>query len=311
MSDIESKMSEILRDSKQLERLLALEKQRRGVSATGLIFIGMHNVAQHWWCTQQAVLKSRTNEIEFFAAYLNDRIEYDHRLGFVDKLPRRHEALLDIGSKITLADVQKLLKEEKGVEPLIDVGPTTVMWDVVDDQGKPIRVINPDLPSEEKEYWEKRSKNEGMRVISIETLPPKLRGEILHSSRSEIYPTIRWNFPWDKYTVIGVPDGITNKFVYEYKTTKSRFLLNYVKPVAFAQADLYGYFFQRPNKRVQIQVIEENVTETHEEAVNSTRAKDTLAAFAQVEARGLARPPKAWKCKGCDFRATCPISQAK
>jgi len=88
MSDIESKVGEVIRDSKRLERLLALEKQRRGVPANGLAFVGMHNVAQHWWCTQQAVLKSRANEIQFFSAYLYDRIVYAHRLGLVDKLPR-------------------------------------------------------------------------------------------------------------------------------------------------------------------------------------------------------------------------------
>lgn len=308
MKDIESKVGAILTDSKQLERLFALEKQRRGVPATDLAFIGMHNVAQHWWCTQQAVLKSRVDEIDFFGAYLHDRIVYAHRLGRVGKLPSRDEALLDVGSETTLADVETLLRH-KEMEPH-GITITTVCQDSVDNQGKRVRLINPDLPPEQRKLYEEGARKEGVRVANLEEFP-KLRGEFLQESQAERYPTIRWHFHWAKYTVVGVPDGITDKFVYEYKTTKSRFLLNYVKPVALAQADLYGYFFQRSNKRVQIQIIEENVTETYEEAVNSTRAEDTLSAFARVDAGGPARPPKAWKCKGCVFQATCLISQAK
>jgi hypothetical protein len=109
----------------------------------------------------------------------------------------------------------------------------------------------------------------------------------------------------------GVPDGLTEDFAYEYKTTRTRYLLSFMKPPAFAQADLYGYFFRRPKKRVQILVVEENVTETIEEAVDVIRAEKTLSAFARVDAGQPAILPIAWKCKKCDFRATCPISQAK
>ncbi|MEM2190258.1 MAG: hypothetical protein QW540_02340 [Archaeoglobaceae archaeon] len=37
---------------------------------------------------------------------------------------------------------------------------------------------------------------------------------------------------------MGVPDGTTDEFVYEFKSTGSEFLLKYIKRVAFAQADL-------------------------------------------------------------------------
>jgi len=41
--------------------------------------------------------------------------------------------------------------------------------------------------------------------------------------------------------LVRVPDGITDSFVYECKTTK-QVLQYYIKPVALAQANLYGAF---------------------------------------------------------------------
>jgi hypothetical protein len=313
MNDIETKVSEILRDSNQLKRLLLLEKERRGVSQDALVFVGIANVANHWWCTQQAVLKSRTVEPDIFAAYLSDRIRYAHRLGLVTELPGSHRGLLDVGSEITLEDVERLLKE-KAVEAedraKRSARAHVAAWDRVDKDGRRVRLINPDLPPEEREFFEEMAAAEGVRVVGLEE-DPKWRGEIFQASRGEKHPTIRWHFSWGRYSVGGVPDGLEKDCVYEYKTTGSRFLIRFMKPVAFAQADLYGYFFHQPKKRVQILVVEENVTETFEEAVNGTRAEETLAAFARVDAGEPARPPIQWKCRKCEFRATCPISQAK
>jgi CRISPR/Cas system-associated exonuclease Cas4 (RecB family) len=313
MRDIETKVGEVLRDSNRLKCRLMLEKERRGVSQDALVFVGTANVASHWWCTQQAVLKSRAIELVFFAAYLSDRILYAHRLGLVTKLPRSRKALLDVGSEITWEDVELLLKEEADEAENQAKRPagahaTWLYEDRVEKDGKRKRLINPDLPPEEKQLWEELAAVEGVQVIDLEE-DPKRRGEIYQASRAEKYPTIRWHFPWGRYSVGGVPDGLTEDFAYEYKTTRSRFLFSFMKPVALAQADLYAYFFHRPKKRVQIHVIDENVTETYEEAVDAARAEATLAAFARVDAGQPARPPRAWKCRKCDFRATCPISQ--
>jgi hypothetical protein len=187
---------------------------------------------------------------------------------------------------------------------------TWVSEDRRDSTGNSVRLINPDLPPEEKDFEEWRAAQEGVQLIDLEE-DPKWRGEVYQQLRAEKYPTIRWHFPWGRYSIDGVPDGIRDDLVYEYKTTRSRSLLRYVKPVAFAQADLYGCFFQRPKKRVQIHIVEENVTETWEQPVDVGNAERTLADFARVDAGGSARPPVAWKCRKCEFRATCPISQAK
>lgn len=180
--------------------------------------------------------------------------------------------------------------------------------DETDERGNPVRIINPYLPSEEREEYEKQAKTEGSRIADPEEYP-KIRGKILELELEENYPRIRWNFEWDKYVIIGVPDGITDKFVYEFKTTRNRFLMNYQKPVAHTQADLYGYFFRREQKRVQIHIVEEGKTETWEDKVNSTRAENLLNDFKRMNSGWTPPSPKMWKCKSCEFNSICPISK--
>jgi hypothetical protein len=275
----------------------------------------MANVAECWWCPQQAVLTSRAEELDFFTVYLIDRITYAHRLGQITRLPRRNDALLEVGNGITPDDVEKLLRKERRKAEkrakCSSVGHVTMVFESrKDSTGNWVGVINPDLPPEEKQLAERLAAEEGIRVISLED-DPKWRGKIYQASRAEQYPSIRWNFPWGRYTVVGVPDGITDQFVYEYKTTRRLYYLGERKPIAFAQADLYGFFFRRPTKRVQILVVEEDATQTWEEPVDSANAEGTLSTFARIDAGEPARPPQAWKCRICKFRATCPISQAK
>jgi hypothetical protein len=211
--------------------------------------------------------------------------------------------------------MQKPLQENKQqTEERAKRCPGVQVWwickDTVDSNGNRVRLINPNLPPWERELEEDMAAQMGIRVIDLEE-DPKSRGQVYQESRAEKYPTIRWHFPWGRYSVGGTPDGMADDFVYEYKTTRERFLLRFVKPVALAQADLYGHFFARPKKRVQIHVVKENATETWEQPVDPGNAERTLAAFARVDAGQPARPPRAWKCRKCAFRTTCPISQAK
>jgi hypothetical protein len=315
MNAIDTKLDKLVKDREQLQRLLSLEKERRGLPQDALAFLSIANVANHWWCTQQSVFKSRNIELDVFAAYLFDRILYAHRLGLATKWPKSDRALLDIGCGITWEDVERLFNErvDKAADRAKHMAGVRMSWlyrDNVDKDGKRSRLINPDLPPGEKQIWTELAAMEGVQVIDL-MANPLLRGKVYEALRAEKYSSIRWHFPWSRYTVGGVPDGLTTNFAYEYKTTRNRFLFNFMKPVAFAQADLYGYFFRRPKKRVQIHVIEENVTKTYEEAVDAAQAENTLTAFAQVDAGEPARPPRAWKCGKCNFRLTCPIRQVK
>ena len=133
---------------------------------------------------------------------------------------------------------------------------------------------------------------------------PITRGVILEQTLAERYRTLSWGFDWDDFVVVGEPDGVTDRFVYEFKTTTTAW---FMKPVAFAQADLYAYFFEKELKRIQIYAIGTGDMNTWEEPADTLRAEETLQRFAAVIAGELPPPPKAWKCKTCTFVQRCPI----
>jgi hypothetical protein len=304
--------------SDRLRKLLLLEKERRGIDHSRLVFVGMANIAHYWWCAMQSVLKSREMESEFFGAYLVDRIVDSHQLGYIVALPRKTESWLDIGSNITFEEVETLLREkmektnklQKGTEGENKTAARVVCFDVVDDDGNVITLLDPSLSPEEKEHFATEAQGMDSQAVSWDSalLPPKLRGKIHQLTKAERYPTIRWNFVWHDYVVIGVPDGLTDDFVYEFKSTKNRALCDYyIKPVALSQADLYGNFFKRKRKRVQIHIAEEGTTQTWDEPVSEERALETLSEFERIDKGNSARPPKAWKCKSCEFTPSCPI----
>src|SRR5262249_50641201 len=122
----------------------------------------------------------------------------------------------------------------------------------------------------------------GVRVLGLED-DPKVRGLVLEGMRAERHPTVRWNFGWKRYVVVGVPDGITDDLIYEYKTTRSRYLGTHLLPAALAQADLYGLFFDRPGQRVQLRVVEEDVTRTWDRPVDRNAAEAALKEFRSVD----------------------------
>jgi len=291
-----------------LADLLRLEKERRGVKPDKLVFVGVRNIAEYYWCAEQSILKSRENEPEFFHAYLYDRITYSERLGLIDELPRDVEELLAVGEKISLADVEKLLKQKKDEEEGF-LGGEVLAVETTDEKGRKVIVMNPDISQEDKEFLIERAA-EGATIAGTEDFPP-IRGEMSESTRAERYPRIRWNFSWEDYVVVGVPDGITDTFVYEYKTTRNRFLSYYIKPVALAQADLYGLFFKRDMKRVQIYIVEEDATQTITGKVDREKALETLRLFKEADEGKEAIPPVKWKCKRCKYNKTCKITQTQ
>jgi len=137
---------------------------------------------------------------------------------------------------------------------------------------------------------------------------PFSRGHQAEREHAEKYPRLRWHFEWNRYVVVGETDGLTDDFVYEFKSTKNRYFLPDALQTAQTQADLYGQFFYRARKRVQVRVLEEGETETIEGNVDQANAVRTLEMFAEVDAGRAPRPPyKAWKCNKCEFNADCPI----
>ncbi|MEM1551040.1 MAG: hypothetical protein QXH03_00030 [Candidatus Bathyarchaeia archaeon] len=289
----------LLGDKENLERLLHLEKQRRGVSKDVLVFIGMADVAAYYWCAMKSLYKNREMELTFFATYLYDRISYSLQLGLIKDLPQSPEKILEIGDEIDFSDIERLLAERSASKI------TRIAIETTNASGDRIMVVNPVFSLEEFDFLKQWAKDRKTQVVSLDEAPPTVRGEIIADAKAEQYPTIRWNFAWDRYVVVGVPDGITSEFVYEFKSTRNRFLMNFLKPVALTQADLYGYFFKRNRKRVQIYVIEEDKTETWDTAVDTIRAESVLVKFKEMEMGFIPTPPRAWKCKSCEFAKSC------
>src|SRR5262249_23316449 len=93
-----------------------------------------------------------------------------------------------------------------------------------------------------------------------------------------------------------------------YKTTRSHYLGAQLLPVALAQADLYGHFFNRPAKRVQLYVVEADQTLTWDLPTDRAAAESALNEFQAVdEGRRPSPPRERWKCRKCDVRAACSI----
>lgn len=287
-------------DIERLKKLLRLEKERRNLQENSLVFIGMANTAQYYWCGMKAWFLNRRNELEFFCAYLMDRINYSLSLGKIDRVPERDEEILEVGSDITFEDVEKILKDEKEKDiPFIVV---ENMEDYEEIERELVREFG-EIPSEFV-----------VGEINRERLEkdPLYRGKILHLKHAEKYPTVRWNFKWKKYVVVGVPDGITDEFVYEFKSTTSSggFAKKWLKPLAETQADLYGFFFRRKKKKVQIYSQRDDRVYTWERNVNPERAVEVLERFEKVDSGELPPPPADWKCRRCEFAHECPIKSS-
>jgi hypothetical protein len=75
-------------------------------------------------------------------------------------------------------------------------------------------------------------------------------GEILYAEKQ---PTVRLWIHFKEYVVGGVPDGVAESYVYEFKSTmQTGRRVERVKEMALRQALIYSYAFKRPNVKVQV-----------------------------------------------------------
>ena len=70
------KANKYLIKGKNLEKLLLAEKRRRGIDKDNICFIAAANLAQYWWCDKKSYYESKEDELNFFYAYLYDKIRY-------------------------------------------------------------------------------------------------------------------------------------------------------------------------------------------------------------------------------------------
>ncbi|MEM3637975.1 MAG: hypothetical protein QXX17_00050 [Conexivisphaerales archaeon] len=261
-----------------ITKLMKEEKKRLGYPENRLVFIGTNDTASYWYCAQKSLYKQIDMEQEFFASYLTDRILYSIRLGYVKDVPRDERELLGAGDNLTMNDIERILADYPA-----------------------------DLLEQRKKDKEKTNKLLSMAKSAFRNSPIAF-GKFAEKALSEVYPTVRWNFRYNDYVVLGVPDGITNNFVYEFKTANN---LETMRRIVDAQADLYGYFFRRPEKRIQIYLKREDKIITTQEPVKIDNALTTLQKATYVYEGGNPFPPKEWKCRYCEYLSRCPITPLK
>jgi len=126
---------------------------------------------------------------------------------------------------------------------------------------------------------------------------------------AERHPTILWAKKWDKYVVVGVPDGVGGDFVYEFKTTKIRRFDKYVLPVARTQANIYTWLFKRQRWVVEIFSCTDLTLYRWEGEVDYAEVERTLKGFKAVEEGGEAVSPMCWKCERCEYRDHCRLKE--
>lgn len=260
-----------------IDKLLAMEKRRRGVPSSQLVFAGIHDVAQFWWCGMYAVRKERHVERDIFAAYLEDRVRCARYLGVVSAAPKRISDLLTLGSEITLEQVEGMAASLHSAR----------LESSIETKAVP--------PAKRR-----------LRTVSDRYED----GAAVEATFAETYPTFRWNFAWRDIVLVGMPDGLTADFVYEFKSAGKEYWAVQSRPIAEAQADMYGIFFRRSVKRIQVRLRDSGQITTSEGPIDQRRAELTLEAFHAVERGQLPVAPEAFKCRRCEHAEGCPLRQA-
>ena len=77
--------------------------------------------------------------------------------------------------------------------------------------------------------------------------------------------------------------------------------------MAGTQADLYGLFFHRPRKRVQVRVMEDGHVETLDTGIDRENALFTLERVRSIVRGEMPSPPEPFKCRSCDSAEGCPL----
>ncbi len=265
----DSESAELLFEIEDTE-LMNIEKERLGFSKDELVFIGISNLSNYYWCGWQYFLKAQREELMFFMSYFVDRLEYSIELGLIKKPPKDIKKLLKVGDKIKFSDIERLL--EKRAKKVINLDPSFF---------------------------------ESYKIAS--DTHPFIKGTIYELIKAEKYPSIRWNFTYKNIVLVGIPDGITKEFVYEFKYTRKCSYIKQTLIKATMQADVYGLFFQRPKRRVQIFCEEKDKIYTYVDPINKQRVIDLLEKWIDMKNGKLPKKPKSWKCNNCEFRNNCVL----
>jgi len=277
------KIEELFSDDKRIAALLSLEKNNRSVDQKQLVFAGLSDVSAQTFCSMKAVLRARESEAMYFSAYLRDRLYYANELKTLERWPRSNAKLLQVGQSIIFEQVEAIEKSNYGNKALPN-------------ETSEVRTLDDDALEFEVEGADTEYAKRGIKA------------EFLHAER---YHSFRWHFPYGRYVFLAIPDGITNDFVYEFKSgSKARWRGERMKEAA-VQADLYGYFYGKRLKRIQVYTSDDRRRESKNSSVDEENAIRYLKNFARVDSGEMPKLPAPNKCRSCDFVASCPLKGAR
>jgi hypothetical protein len=294
------KFDEINLSNEQLHHLFNIEKRRRKVNKSTIVFLDASNLANYYWCALKSYYKSCEDEFSIFVSYLEDRIRYSYSLGLIKRFPLSKKKRLSVGKEIGLDHIQSLLNQKDSGDDdfFIETAET-----FIDKDGTQKTVLNPFLSEDELDDIKKCIDPTDVTVDVNDY--PRIRGNFLEQKKAEKYKTIRWNAPYNQYVIIGAPDGISDNFVYEFKSTRTDFLRSFYKPVAIEQANIYAYIFNKESIRVQLFSMENNNTKTIVQDYNPHSLEILISNYIKMSGGWIPPMPKTWKCNKCDYKPRC------
>jgi CRISPR/Cas system-associated exonuclease Cas4 (RecB family) len=328
-SDVGERQHESLERWRELLRLdvgehLKLEKRRRGVPENKLLFVNAANLAEFWWCAQKSLLQAREDEPVFFTSYVlqgaevvapgssiegSDPLEL---LRHVERVYKTHDP-----DEVLSRVAEKMKRVEAEVYPAVMMGDRILTLTRRDDklvvlgglkEGGECDLIKGGYSDVCREVL--RAACAGPERVGWELggLDRQLaRGVLLGEILAQRHPTVLWAKEWDRYVIVGIPDGIGEDFVYEFKSTKIRRFDKYVLPVARAQANIYAWLFKRQRWVVEIFSCEDLKLHRWEGEVDYGDVERTLKGFKAAEEGGEILPPVCWKCESCKYRDHCKV----
>jgi CRISPR/Cas system-associated exonuclease Cas4 (RecB family) len=337
MDESRRKLLEMLREIRNaMPELLRLEKRRRGVPEDKLLFVGVSGLAEFWWCARKSLLEVRNSELKFFASYLFEGArmmtpdfsdwaavftiwglirmgESLKLLEIIDGLYKKNDPdeVLKRAARMgeTSAEVypevypavkigDRILTTVRRGDRLLVIHREAAECDLVrGEHGDTCReVLGAACAGPERVGWE------------LGDLDRRLaRGKLLEEILAERHPTILWAREWDRYVVVGIPDGVGGNFVYEFKSTKIRRLEKYILPVARAQANIYAWLFDKKRWVVEIFSCADLKLYRWEGEADYADTERTLEGFRAIEEGREIMPPACWKCERCKYRDSCGL----
>ncbi|RCW60177.1 hypothetical protein [Halanaerobium sp. ST460_2HS_T2] len=344
-------LNDLISNQFELDNLLNEFKSQKGINNEKVTFLGINDIASYYWCSRESIFKAKENEIKYFKNAIIDSfivlnlIDDFTSSDLIDLGPLE---ILSRTDKIGVDELNNLFINKGISSPSIDnrqLGYALYKSDNTNSY-KEIMIYYGSYNKErekddsficfvdtvekflelDNKYQEElvRTKHTDTRSLEeIENGKPlwtkrsyaRARGKLLHelNNLNNKYKSFRWHFPWDNYIVTGIPDGVGDNFVYEYKSAKDKYYYhNYIRSIANSQADLYGYFFKKQEKKIETVFMKEGELKEINGEIDIDNALDILNIFKNTLTGNSDHiAPVEWKCKKCDYYDECEVTSLK